>query len=406
MSEIFVLGLNGAVLAPGYDEIISSCYAVVAPKKKFSLFSNLCDTIIEIAPVKEMVRQLRLALQHGNVAVLASGDPLFYGIGRTLLNSFSQEQLCFYPAVSAMQLACARFKIPWDDLHLFSLHGRDDQGAVGRILAHNKVMLFTDGQNSPDRIAMSLLNRLEVMGRSDQAENIRVSVAENLCLDNERLTRGTLAEIAAQQFAPLNMMLVEQPLVERKADSPLFGLQEKEITHSRGLITKSEVRAVILHCLRLPARGVFWDVGGGSGSISVEVARLCPALQVFTVEQKEEGQQNIRKNIHDFQLYTMELVCGRAPEALALLPDPDRIFIGGSGGALGAIIKECGLRLRPGGIMAASAVLAATAEQAPDLMRANGLEVEVRRVAVTRFPGEQEKEQHFNPITIITGKKC
>ncbi len=385
ISEIYVFGVSGTALVPDHEQLLRTCHAVVTSKRFSSLVTKYCDTVIPVTPLKKMVGQLRAALSSGNVAVLASGDPLFYGIGRTLLNNFASEQLRFYPALSAMQLACARFKMPWDDLFLLSLHGRQPGDAVAQILSRQRVMLFTDGNNSPDIIAATLQSRLNSMGLAGQAGDIRVGVAENLGLPDEQLTRGTLADIAARKFAPLNMMLVEQPAVVGKGSGLVFGLHEDEISHSRGLITKAEVRAVILHCLRLPGRGVFWDVGGGSGSVSVEAARLCADLQVFTVEQKLEGQENISKNICDFRLYNMQLVRGRAPEALVELPDPDRIFIGGSGGALASIIKDCAERLQAGGRMVASAVLAETAEKAPELMRSQGLHVEVCRVAVTRY---------------------
>jgi precorrin-6Y C5,15-methyltransferase (decarboxylating) len=171
------------------------------------------------------------------------------------------------------------------------------------------------------------------------------------------------------------------------------------------LITKDEVRAVILHCLRLPRAGVFWDIGGGSGSISVEAARLCPELTIYTVEQKPEGQDNIRANIAGFNLYNIQLLAGRAPAILVNFPAPDRVFIGGSGGALAEIIGSSAKRLVAGGRLVASAVLARTAEQAPQIMKAQGLAVDVRTVAVTRQAGFGQPEKQLNPITIITGRK-
>jgi precorrin-6Y C5,15-methyltransferase (decarboxylating) len=221
-----------------------------------------------------------------------------------------------------------------------------------------------------------------------------------------------LAEAAQHQFAPLNMMLLEQEATEEEPTEPacVFGLQEEEIKHSRGLITKDEVRAVILHRLRLPRSGVFWDIGGGSGSISVEAARLCPDLAIYVVEQKEEGWRNIQANIVRYGLYNITLVRGQAPEALAKLPNPERIFIGGSRGLLAEIIAPCAHRLSKGGRLVVSAVLQNTAEQAPRLMASNGLETDARTISVTREQKEygedgQPSGLRLNPITIITGKK-
>ena len=411
MSEILIFGVCGDQLPDGQRKLIQGCSAVVVSKRHTPLLDGINIHKIAIAPVREMVFALAVALEQGDVAVLASGDPLFFGIGRTMIERFGADRVRTFPALSAVQLACARFKLPWDDLVLVSLHGRDPGDLAGRILPHHRVMLFTDHRNSPDQIAGQLLSVLQKHGDTARLSRIRVRVAENLGLSGERLTTGKLADIAQQRFSPLNMMLVEQVEPEEDAQQSattpncVFGLQENEIIHSRGLITKDEIRAVILHRLRLPGNGVLWDVGGGSGSISIEAARLCPDLQVYTIEQKQEGQENIRANIVRFNLYNIHLIHGQAPEVLVDLPDPDRIFIGGSNGLLAEIIYPCADRLADNGRLVVSAVLKKTAEQAPQLMAKNGLDVDVRTIAVTRKTGLGQPEIRLNPITIITGTK-
>jgi len=265
MSEILIFGISGDQLPADCLQCLRTCYAVVVSKRFEPLLAGKSTRRIPIAPVKKMVTAVAEALDTGDVVILASGDPLFFGIGRTMIDRFGPERVRIFPALSAVQLACARFKVPWDDLTMLSLHGRDPGNLAGRILPHGKVMLFTDHQNSPDLIAAQILRVLEKYGDLRRIQKIRIRVAENLGLGDEKITGGSLDEIAAVRFGRLNMMLIEQDLEE--PTGPIFGLQEKEITHSRGLITKDEVRAVVLHCLRLPGHGVFWDVGGGSGSI-------------------------------------------------------------------------------------------------------------------------------------------
>ena len=239
-----------------------------------------------------MLDQVEEAFESGNVAVLASGDPLFFGIGRSLIERFGPARIKVHPALSSVQLACARFRLPWDDLALVSLHGRVDPDIAGRVLRHDRVLLLTGGGNSPDSVAAELLATLSEFEDSERIQAIRIRVAENLGLADERLLAGTLAETAGRNFAPLNLMLVEQPAALRPFR---FGLIEDEIVHSRGLITKDEVRAATLHRLRLPLSGVFWDIGGGSGSVSLEAARLCPDLRIQTVEKHPEGQTTTTK---------------------------------------------------------------------------------------------------------------
>lgn len=403
MSRIELIGISGQSLTSEQWPIVRRCRAIVVSRRHKPLVAGLLYPLIDIAPVSTMLAHVQEALDGGDVAVLASGDPLFYGIGRTLIERFGAERIRIHPALSAVQLACARFRTAWEDLSLMSLHGRSGQEIPGRILNHQRVLLFTDTHNSPNAIAASLLATLQSCDDRERIDAIRVRVAENLGLSEERLTQGSLAQTAARQFSPLNMMLIEQPPSARPALR--FGHGEDEIQHSRGLITKSEVRAATLHQLRLPASGVLWDIGGGSGSISLEAARLCPELAIHTIEKKAEEQANIRANIRAFGTYTMHLVCGEAPEALANLPDPERIFIGGSGKRLPDILEAAVARLLPGGRIVVNAVLAQTETAALDCLQRLGLRVASSTLAVTRRTFPDGEPRVFNPITLITGDK-
>lgn len=402
MSRIELIGTHSSVLDEQQRALISGCCAVVASTRHKKLLEGLTVPLIPIAPIQQMVQQVSEHLRSGNVAILASGDPLFFGIGKTLLNHFDPSQLCIHPALSALQLACARFKIPWDDLTLISLHGRAAGDIAGRILAHGKVMLFTDNTNTPELIAQHLLLALQETQDQKRIEGLRMRVAENLGLPDETLHEGNLEYISSKKFSPLNMVLVEQNTIPAKTSC--FGLNESDIHHSRGLITKDEVRAASLHKLSLPQKGVFWDIGGGSGSISLEAARLNPDLTVYTIEKKPEEQENIRRNIKEFNTYNMHLICGEAPEALLELPSPDRIFIGGSGSHLEPIIAFSVPRLKKGGKIVVNAVLQKTAKKAPDYLKQQGLLVETATIAVTRQKISEQQPTVFNPITIITGR--
>ncbi|MDD2468255.1 MAG: precorrin-6y C5,15-methyltransferase (decarboxylating) subunit CbiE [Desulfobulbus sp.] len=403
MSRIELIGISGQSLSSEQWPILRRCSTIVTSRRHRPLVAGLLLPLIDMTPVRTMLSRLREALEDGDVAVLASGDPLFYGIGSTLIEQFGPDRIRIHPAMSAVQLACARFCTSWDDLTLMSVHGRSIQDIPGRILQHPRVMLFTDNHNSPDAIAACLLATLQACDDQARIEALHIRVAENLGLSEERLTIGSLSEIANQHFAPLNMMLIEQP--QQSRSHICFGLGDDEIQHSRGLITKSEVRAATLHQLRLPAGGVLWDIGGGSGSISLEAARLCPGLSIYTIEKKAEEQANIQANIRTFGTYTMHLICGEAPEALADLPTPDRIFIGGSGKRLPSILEAAVGRLPTGGRIVVNAVLEQTQTTALACLQQLGLDVASSTLAVTRRSSTDGEPRVFNPITLITGDK-
>lgn len=399
MSQIELIGINGNAVSGEQRALLQGCCAVVASRRLRFLVDNHKLLMIDISPVSAMLTQVEAVLTSGDVAVLASGDPLFYGIGRSLIDRFGPERIRIHPALSAVQLACARFCLPWDDLPLISLHGRLAHDLPGQVLRHRRALLFTDNQNTPNRVAAILLAALEDCADHERLAQIRIRVAENLGLPDERLSCGTLAEIIDRPFAPLNMVLIEQlPQAQRIR----LGLCETEIQHSRGLITKDEIRAATLHRLQLPENGVFWDIGGGSGSVSLEAAGLCPNLSIYTIEKKPEEQANIRANIRRYGAYSIHPVNGEAPEALAGLPAPDRIFIGGSGQRLEAILETAVARLKTGGRLVVNAVLEQSATTALSCLQRLGLQVTSSTLALTRHTSIGTSTV-LNPITLITG---
>jgi precorrin-6B C5,15-methyltransferase / cobalt-precorrin-6B C5,C15-methyltransferase len=399
--KIFVIGVDSFGLRPQHLEMLISCQLVIGSDRQLAFLGDLKVDKKGVTPLAEALAAIRESLKTGNVGVLASGDSLFYGIGKRLLNEFSSSEILFQPALSSMQEAFARFKIPWDDATIISLHGRRCDHPAGRLLTHEKSFVFTDSVNSPNYLAEKCLEYCDQIGEHKLLDECRVLVAEQIGSPNERLIEGRFSEVAEMSFDPLNVMCVLTP---GKKALTCFGLLEGEICHSRGLITKNEVRAATLHTLRLPKTGVLWDVGAGSGSISLEASRMNPELTVFSLERKEEELVNIKKNIRRYRSYNVVPVVGEASVTCRGLPDPDVVFIGGSGGSLKNIIKEVAQRLPKGGRLVVNGVIEKTRKEAPKFMAENGLLVQSSTVSVSRI-GENAEEVVFNPITIMVGQK-
>ncbi len=405
-SVLHIIGFDAPGQAsPALRSSLASSVSLVSSRR---LYEKLAEVIpeeqlpplIPIVPLASALQRIEQALEKGDVTVLASGDPLFFGIGRKLTLSFPEVEIRIVPALSSMQLAFSRFHIPWDDARFVSLHGRSSRQLANRLLAWPKVFVLTDSENSPQEIARQLLAECG----EERTAGIEVHVGENLGFDTERLVSATLGEISAKHFAEPNVMILVNREFSPGAE-PCFGLQEKEICHSRGLITKNEVRAAAIHSLRLPREGVLWDVGAGSGSVGLEAARLVPGLQVLSIEKEEEQWQNIETNRKRFAAWNLQLVKGMAPEVLESLPKPTRIFVGGSGGNLEQILDLCVSRLLPGGVIVVNAVIEKTAAQAPPILHGHGLEVEIKEIAVQRFSYPENDGQRYNPIKIIVGVK-
>jgi precorrin-6Y C5,15-methyltransferase (decarboxylating) len=320
--------------------------------------------ILEGGPAN-WVKKLKARDRQRRTVVLATGDPLFFGIGRLLLNSFPKEELLFLPHVSSVALAFARLKETCNDACVVSLHGRPLEMLLPALeRGEPKIAIFTDARNHPAAIARLLRDK-------GLDNDYALWVCENLGCDQERITRWPPAELTKEDFASLNVVVLlaepETPARTSREPLPLLGIPNSAIRHRGepdGLITKREIRLLALCYLELYAGDVLWDIGAGSGSISLEAARISPTLAVFAIEKAPEAIVLVEENLANFALKNIRLVEGEAPEICSDLPDPDAVFVGGNGGRLLAILDHVLQRLKPGGRLVLSCVTLETLSQA------------------------------------------
>lgn len=282
----------------------------------------------------------------GRVCVLASGDPGFFGIVRALAERFGPDALDVQPAPSSVAVAFARLGLPWDDAVVASAHGRPLADAARAVATAPKAAVLTAPDAPPESLAKELLALGVEPGRP-------VAVCTRLGEHDERVDRLDLAGLAAGTWHPRSVVVL-LPAAVAASPTLAWGRPEAAFLHRGGMVTKAEVRAVILGKLALPATGVLWDVGAGSASVAVESAALAPGLRVVAVERDPASAARARANAAAHGV-AVEVVEGEAPAALAGLPDPDRAFVGGGGLD---VLDEVIARLRPGGqVVAAFAAL-------------------------------------------------
>lgn len=346
MRLITVIGLDGRSLDPRVQEAVAEAALVVGGRR------HLGELGVDTRRSAELSGDLSDSMQEieaseGPVAVLASGDPGFFGIVRLLEERFGRESLRVIPAVSSVARAFARAGLRWDDAITVSAHGREPRRAVNVCRAHPKVAVLT----SPDFGPAELARELTGWKRS-------FFVAEKLGGAEERISCGSAEEISAGAWGDPNVVLVldEARLAGGKGwissgiRSPGgWALPESEFEHRGGMITKKETRALVLARLGPGPGDLIWDVGAGSGSVAIECARLGAAA--VAVERDGESCGHIRRNTARHNV-SVRLVEGEAPDALRDLPDPDAVFIGGTGGAFESIVKSCAVRARRSVVLA------------------------------------------------------
>ena len=283
-----------------------------------------------------------LERERGGVCVLASGDPGFFGIVRVLAERFGPDRLDVHPAPSSVSLAFARLGLPWDDAAVISAHGRPLAEAARRAVRHAKAAVLV----APDAPPEALGRELCALGPPHR----RAAVCTRLGEPDERVDVLTVEELAAGSFDPMSVVVLLDGDGVAEAPTLEWGRSEERFAARDGLVTKAEVRAVVLGKLALPPAGVVWDVGAGSGSVAIEIAALAPGVHVMAVERGGEDVRRIEANASAHGV-TVDVVHGEAPCALDALPEPDRAFVGGGGIAvLDAVLA----RLSPDGRVVAT----------------------------------------------------
>jgi precorrin-6Y C5,15-methyltransferase (decarboxylating) len=402
MKKIYVIGA-GVEGQEGFPrrvlELIDKADLLLGGERQLELFPDFPGEKVTIGSnLGEVVE--RLKKNERRAVVLASGDPLFFGIGRYLLRNLPEAELEFVPNVSSVQYAFAKIKEPWDDAVFVSAHGRGLKGAVDRIVANDKAAVLTDEENTPKAIAAELIER----GRDGYA----AWLCENLGTAEERIIATDVKGLLEIEAAPLNVLILIKEY-EAGGDEyvPTLGIPDEEFASVKKLITKEEIRVVTLAKLKLRHDMTLWDLGAGSGSVSIEADHLLPNGRIFAVERNPQCIEFIKENLNKFNARHVTLVEGEAPECLETLPDPDRVFIGGSGGNLWEILEAVDLRLPAEGRVVINAVTLETLTAATEYFDNAGYQVEVTTVNIarTRPLTDYKMFEAYNPVYIIAAVK-
>jgi precorrin-6Y C5,15-methyltransferase (decarboxylating) len=345
------------------------------------------------------------------VVLLASGDPLWFGIGRLLLEHFEPQQLRFHPAPSSLQLAFARIGRPWQDAAWISLHGRDPEPLAAALQKRPAALaVLTD----PGRGGAEEVRRILRASGLEQA--YAFWIGERLGHRQERMLRLEPADALPPDLDPLHLVLLvakgPAPGAVRgtaPTELPLFGIEDgcwHQHSDRPGLMTKREVRLQLLADLELPASGVLWDIGAGVGSVGLEALRLRPGLSLWAVERRSGGADLIAANAEMLGVHPAGVLEGEASHQFDVLPDPDRVLLGGGGRDRVSLLQAILQRLRPEGVVV---IPLATVEALGELrqpMEAAGLEVGVVQLQAWRGAplADGTRLMPLNPVIVLKGR--
>ncbi|MEM6447313.1 MAG: precorrin-6y C5,15-methyltransferase (decarboxylating) subunit CbiE [Cyanobacteria bacterium P01_D01_bin.123] len=400
------MGLDGldGLTAHARSHLESARVIAGSPNYLTLIETSTARQIVLTGNVRDWLPVLQQELDRNSVVLLASGDPLFFGIGRLLIKEFAPEQLEFHPHLSSIQLAFSRLHLPWQDAEIVSIHGRSLVG-LERAIKQGKspIAVLTDSINTPSAIAR-LIQSLHVPA------HYKLWVGSQLGSPEEAIASCSLPEASDRVFPQPNVVVLQRQPTSLPDVLPLFGLDDGDFvsfSDRPGLMTKQEVRALSLMLLQLEPNLTIWDVGAGTGSLSIEIARLVPTARVLAIEKTAAGIALIEQNCQRFQVANVEAIAGEAPDCFAGLPQPNRIVLGGGGTDLPEILQSGTPHLAPKGAIVAHFATLEACVLAQNWLQERDWQVRVMQVNIARAVpiAQATRWSPLNPVMLLQGRR-
>ncbi len=380
------------------EQICQSAHLLIGARRMLQSVKTEGKAVFESYKPDEIAAYLAEHPQYETAAVLLSGDIGFYSGAKKLYDAIERteglEQMEIYPVsgISSVVYFCGKLGVSWEDVHLLSLHGRK-QNLIDAVKYHEKVFVLCGEKDGIPKICCKL--------KEYDLGDVKVAVGTDLSYEQERIVQGTAESLMKEDFAPLSVLLICNPDVKKRIG---HGLDDDLFLRGKVPMTKSEVRSISLSKLRLHKDAVVWDVGAGTGSVSIEAARLAKDGVVYAIEKKDEAIDLLEQNKRKFGTDNLEIIKGLAPEALEGLPAPTHAFIGGSSGNLKEILEVL-LEQNPRVRVVINAIALETVAEAMQCLKSMAFtDVDIAQVSVAKGKklGSYEMMMGQNPVYIFS----
>ncbi len=408
MKPLYIIGIGQGKedLTARQLDIIDKADVLVGGKRLLQLFApHKAEILVIDRQIDRVITRIKEKMATRKVVVLASGDPLFYGIGATLLTCIDKKHIQISSNISCVAAAFAAIKEPWHDARIISLHGKTMGGfSFAGLARENKIAFLTSPKKDPGFIARNLIR--------ENVSGFLFCVLENIgYTGDQKITwYHSYADVMADTFSHPNMVILlrNKDLPANVSHETYLGMDDDLFQHAKGLITKSEIRSISLSRLKLVKKDhVLWDIGSGSGSVSIEAALAIPEGSVIAIEKNRHRTQDITHNIKKFGCFNIHVVPLNFPGEAHTLPLPDRIFVGGGGKNLDIVLETACDCLLENGIIVINTVLIQNMERAFTFLENRQFSPAMVQVQVSRSQGMPfgTRLEPLNPVWIISGTK-
>lgn len=405
MKQVTIIGIGmgnvDTMTIQSKTRIEAAKVLIGATRMVTSVREQLCcneEMCLEVYQAEKMVSFIE-ENKYESYAILMSGDSGFYSATQNIIAAFApleqagEVKLEVLPGISSLSYFASKLQQSWEDAYVISMHGREDD-IVNAVRSNKKTFVLTHGNVS------ELCGRLVKAGLGD----IEVFVGENLSYRNENIQKNVAKYFVNKAFASITVMMIVNEAAVKRLE---IGIEEEAFVRGKVPMTKSEVRAVIMSKLQLRMDSICYDVGAGTGSVSIEMAKYVTYGKVFAVEVKEEAIKLIQANKEKFGVVNLSIVKGLAPEAIDSLPAPTHVFIGGSKGNMKEILTAILSKTKRVQLVISAIALETLQETLSLFTELELSEVEVTQVAISKAKkvGEYHMMTGQNPIYIICGRK-
>ena len=400
LQKLFIETENIAVPELYYEKIKS--WDKKNNNKKKNFFSSLSDS--------NLISWLRS--QRKDVILISRGDPLWFGIGRILLENFSKKELNFFPSNTCVQLAFCKLKVPWQDSKFVSIHGRDSTKLVEALKSKpSSLAIITDSKNNSLEIIQKNLIQLNL------CDYYHFWLCEEIGLENERIRKVDIKEKLPSDIAKLNIVVLLKIKGDRiETDIPLFGLKDETFKtfHDRpNLLTKREIRVQILADLELPKEGVIWDIGAGCGSIGLEALKLRPNLKLYSIDKRLGSRKLIIENskrlgVNPIDIFEEDIHNFLETIKNSSLRKANRVIIGGCDKKTKLkIINKLSEVMKSGDIVVIPLIDLQTIKELKELLEENNFKVNLNLIQTYKSLDISEgiRLDPNNPVFLLKGKR-